>query len=390
VSTSRILVLSASYGEGHNSAARALQAAFGEIPGVEVRMEDLFNEVAPRFDRLSRKGYLGLINHAPWAWKAAYSWLDRSSVATHLFEGLFAHRAALLRHVETFRPHAVCSTYPVYAWLFAQLRRRGVALPPIYTVVTDALTINSLWYRAPAERWFVTDEGSAAALHRVGLPPARVTVSGFPVALNFADRAADLVPPEVAAGVSQRILYMINSGNASVLETTERLIRQPGREVTITAGRNEELRKKLVRMAQGAPARVEVLGWTKRVPELLMTHHLVISKAGGATTQESINALCPMIVNQIFPGQEEGNWELLKTHGAGAYAETPDAIAQTVDAAFAHGGAQLARWRQALKTLARPAAARSIARQVLDERAAAALVQDAGRSRRSESPMSAT
>jgi processive 1,2-diacylglycerol beta-glucosyltransferase len=257
-------------------------------------------------------------------------------------------------------------------------------------VVTDALTINSLWYRAPAERWFVTDEGSAAALHRVGLPPARVTVSGFPVALNFADRAADLVPPEVAAGVSQRILYMINSGNASVLETTERLIRQPGREVTITAGRNEELRKKLVRMAQGAPARVEVLGWTQRVPELLMTHHLVISKAGGATTQESINALCPMIVNQIVPGQEEGNWELLKTHGAGAYAETPDAIAQTVDAAFAHGGAQLARWRQALKTLARPAAARSIARQVLDERAAAALVQDAGRSRRSESPMSAT
>lgn len=390
MSTSRILVLSASYGEGHNSAARALHAAFGEIPGVEVRMEDLFNEVAPRFDRLSRKGYLGLINHAPWVWKAAYSWLDRSSVATHLFEGMFAHRAALLRHLQSFRPDAVCSTYPVYAWLFAQLRRRGVAVPPIYTVVTDALTINSLWHRAPAERWFVTDDGSAAALHRAGLPPARVTVSGFPVALNFADRPSDLVPPEVRAGVPQRILYMINSGNASVLETAGRLMRQPGREVTITAGRNEELRRKLERMAQGAPARVEVLGWTKRVPELLMTHHLVISKAGGATTQESINALCPMIVNQIVPGQEEGNWELLKTHGAGAHAETPDAIAQTVDAAFADGGAQLARWRQALRTLARPAAARNIARQVLDDRAAAASAQGAGSSRRSESPMNAT
>ncbi len=390
MSTRRILVLSASYGEGHNSAARALHAAFGEIPGVEVRMEDLFAEVAPRLDRLSRKGYLGLINHAPWAWKAAYGWLDRSSLATHLFEGMFAHRAALLRHLQSFRPDAVCSTYPVYAWLFAQLRQRGVKVPPIYTIVTDALTINSLWHRAPAERWFVTDEGSAAALQRAGLPPSRVTVSGFPVALNFADRTPELVPPEVKAGAPQRILYMINSGNASVLQTAERLMGQSGREVTITAGRNDELKKRLEHLAKGAPARVEVLGWTKRVPELLMTHHLVISKAGGATTQESINALCPMIVNQIVPGQEEGNWELLKTQGAGAHAETPDAIALTVDAAFADGGAQLARWRQALKTLARPAAARAIARQVLEESAAGVLAQASGRTRRSESPINAT
>ena len=35
------------------------------------------------------------------------------------------------------------------------------------------------------------------------------------------------------------------------------------------------------------------------------------SKAGGATTQEAIAAKCPMIINQVVPGQEEGNARLI-------------------------------------------------------------------------------
>jgi processive 1,2-diacylglycerol beta-glucosyltransferase len=54
-----------------------------------------------------------------------------------------------------------------------------------------------------------------------------------------------------------------------------------------------------------------------------MSHHVVISKAGGATTREAIAARCPMLVSQIVPGQEEGNYELLRRHGVGALAETP-------------------------------------------------------------------
>ena len=52
-----------------------------------------------------------------------------------------------------------------------------------------------------------------------------------------------------------------------------------------------------------------------------MTHHLVISKAGGATVQEAIAARCPMIVNQVIPGQEEGNarliWRIWPRRGCG-------------------------------------------------------------------------
>lgn len=361
----RILILSASYGEGHNSAARALRAAFAEHPGVEVEIFDLFAHQAPRLDRISRRAYLRVINHAPRLWSRFYQWLDRSPSAPLLLRALRGHAQLLARTLRARRPDAVVSTYPVYAWLFQQLRAQGYALPPLHTVVTDALTINSLWYRAPSEGWFVTDTASAAYLHRARLAAVQVHVSGFPVAAAFADRDPTLQPPDPARTRQRRILYMINSGRTRALETARVLTRWSDWHITFTVGRDTVLQQQLAQLVRGAPAHSEVLGWTDRIPELLMTHHVVISKAGGATTQESINALCPMIVNQVVPGQEEGNWQLLRSHQAGVLAETPPAIAQALHDIFAHEGARWRELRAGLRRLARPSAARDIASHVL-------------------------
>jgi processive 1,2-diacylglycerol beta-glucosyltransferase len=145
------------------------------------------------------------------------------------------------------------------------------------------------------------------------------------------------------------------------------LLQQRDWRITFTAGRDAALRRELEQLAQGAPARTEILGWTDRIPELLMTHHVAISKAGGATTQESINALCPLVVSQIVPGQEEGNYELLKRHECGALATSPESIIAVLESAFAHDAALWHQWRRNLLALARPAAARTIAQHVLAE-----------------------
>ena len=96
-----------------------------------------------------------------------------------------------------------------------------------------------------------------------------------------------------------------------------------------------------------------------------MSHHVVVSKAGGATTQEAIAARCPMVVNQVVPGQEEGNCELLLRHSAGALATTPAAVISTLRGAFEGRGQGWTAWHAALGPLARPDAARVIAAQVL-------------------------
>ena len=328
-------------------------------------MLDLFALRAPRLNEFSRRFYHGMINHTPKLWSTAYGWLDRTTHAPLLFRALRSHATLLSRLLREKNPDALVCTYPVYPWLLAQLRAGGMLLPPVYTVVTDALTINSLWYKAPSDGWFVTDPDSAAFLRGHGLPAHLVHVSGFPVAAAFADRPAALQPPDPRQTKVRHILYMINSDRARALANARALLQGENWHLTITAGRDLGLQNELKRLAQNAPARADILGWTDRIPQLLMTHHVVISKAGGATTQESINALCPMLVNQIVPGQEEGNYELMQRHGAGALAETPAALVAALHHAFAQEDAVWLEWRANLRKLARPTAARDIAAQVL-------------------------
>ncbi|NDJ15584.1 MAG: hypothetical protein EBY17_31175, partial [Acidobacteriia bacterium] len=57
---------------------------------------------------------------------------------------------------------------------------------------------------------------------------------------------------------------------------------------------NDVLRRELESLAAERVSPTRILGWTDQIPSLLLSHHVVISKAGGATTQEALAARCPM------------------------------------------------------------------------------------------------
>ena len=64
----RVLILSASYGSGHNVAARSVAAAL-EAAGASVTIVDHFRElVHPAFDRATRALYGFMLRRAPALW----------------------------------------------------------------------------------------------------------------------------------------------------------------------------------------------------------------------------------------------------------------------------------------------------------------------------------
>ncbi|MDO8541800.1 MAG: galactosyldiacylglycerol synthase [Opitutaceae bacterium] len=363
--SSRVLILSAGFGEGHNAAARALALAWRSLHGQDTaRVADVFALAAPRANAFSRCSYLWLINHAPRLWSSIYAWLDRSTLAPRALRFFRAEQRKLAKLIEAEQPHAICCTYPVYAFWLQELARAGRLRVPFFNIVTDSISINSLWWRGGSAGWILPNEDSAEVLRRAGIDEARLHVLGFPVAPFFAARAPQLAPADLATGATPRVLYIVNSGTRHAAETARKLLASPRWEITCTVGRDEALRHELQQLARHRAPRTEILGWTDEMPRLLMTHHVVVSKAGGATTQEAIAARCPMIVNQIVPGQEEGNYELLRRHGIGALAETPDAVMTELQRAFDARGQVWHAWRAALEPLSRPRAAAEIAARV--------------------------
>ena len=361
-----VLILTAGFGEGHNAAARALAAGCDDLQGPgAARVVDLFALTSPRLNEISRRAYLGVINRLPRFWRHAYSYMDRSVLLPRAFSWMDGSLRRLAQIIRDDHPRVVCSTYPVYAFLVEKLQREWRVDVPHFNVVTDSISINSLWWKADCAGWFLPNEDSAQVMRQAGVDPARLRICGFPVNLFFSRHAGEHFPPELRAGARPRVLIIVNSGSRNAAAIARRLLAEEEWDVTCAVGRDDRLRGALEAAAAARRNPARILGWTDEIPQLLMSHHAVIGKAGGATTQEAIAARCPMIVSQVVPGQEEGNYDLLRRHGVGALAETPDAAAAALRRAFANGGAVWRDWRAAVTPLSRPDAARIVAGQLL-------------------------
>jgi len=361
----RILILSAGFGEGHNSAARGIAEGLAVVSegAAPVEFHDIFAEAYGLVNDWSRRGYLALINRAPRAWERLYKWLDRQENHASQLRWLFRAKARLSEVLVRFQPSTVVSVYPAYSHLIDAILAGAPAPFRRVVCITDSITVNAIWFRCASDLFLVPNEQTAAVLARAGLPNEKVWVSGFPVTLKFAELGELRQPP--TPGGERKILYMINAGGRAAPEIIRRLARLPDVRLTVTVGRDERLRRSVERVKAEMGRNFEVVGWSDQLPRLMLESHLLISKAGGATVQEAIAAKCPMIISQIVPGQEEGNARLIEETQSGTVATTPDAIVAAVERAFADDARLWREWSQNISRLSRPKAALEIARLLL-------------------------
>jgi processive 1,2-diacylglycerol beta-glucosyltransferase len=358
-----ILILTAGFGDGHNAAARNLRDALEQVePGAQVTVADLYERSYRRLNTLARKAYLGAVRYTPKLWAGVFKMVDKTPWLVD-GRGLGRLRTALAELLNTLHPDCVVSTYPTYSQVIGSMFADHCEKPfRFITVITDAGSINSVWYRSLSDAFVVADEPSALVLRRAGIAGEIIHPLGFPVSPRFAAPCDDL-PQEPRAGTPFRVLYVINTGKKKTGKAIDRLMEIPDLELTVTVGRHSELKEKLAKRALRYGERLRVFGWTNQMPELMMRSHLVIGKAGGASVQEALAARCPMLVNQVIPGQEEGNARLIEQLGVGAVAEG----ARWAKRAREHHGRLWPQWRQRLEEISRPDASLRIARFVLEQ-----------------------
>ena len=361
----RILILTASFGEGHNSAARGVRDGLARIApeGAEVELHDLFAEAYGPINELIRKSYLGLINVAPRAWGIVYRWLDRKKD----FDNEFARFSRLNEHftalLERFQPDVVISTFPAYPNVLREIvKENSGRVRPCKSVVivTDSITINASWYHCAADYFLVANEQSASVLKAVRVAPEKIKVFGFPVSPKFADVVGNRALP--SNNSDHRVLYMIHAATRGAPDLVRRLA-DLGVDLTVTIGRADKLRPAIETAVDGRPAKI--LGWTDELPRMMHESHLLIGKAGGATVQEAIAAGCPMIINHVVAGQEEGNARLIVETNSGVIASSPAEVAEQVERAFADDAKQWREWAGNINRLSRPRAALDIAEFLL-------------------------
>lgn len=349
----RTLLLSAPLGAGHLQAALALAQAIAEQGDPDDLVQAV--NVDSLWLNLLAFGYLALLNQAPSTWRSLY----RAPVGTGkrqlISTALGPAVARLIRHMD---PDIVIATHPFVAIAAAAMRRSGELRAPLGVVLTDFIP-HPLWIEHGIDQYYVASGEAALRLVTMGAAPGSVYTTGIPVRHNLVCGAHGALP------LSHNVLVMGGGlGLGPITETVRSLAQLPQRtlRVTVVCGNNTALRQELTDLFASDP-RIEVLGFTHGIPELMAQAALLITKPGGITSSEALASGLPMLLLDPLPGHEEENAAYLLRTGAALM--TDEIWAGPVAAQLLFGDqVQLCAMRTAARAAGRPDAAARIAKEI--------------------------
>ena len=314
----KVLLLSASAGAGHVRAAEAIEKAFQQLDDSEsreVRHFDVLNYTNKVFRHLYSKAYIDLVNKMPEVPGWVYDKLDKPWKNERRRLALDKlNTRPFVKLLREYQPDLIVCTHFLPAEIVSWLKAKERLSSRQVIIVTD-FDVHAMWLVHHYERYFVAVDESRAYLEALGIPAAKITVSGIPIDPVFAV-TKDKHEMRAKHGLEpDRTTILLSAGgfgvgSVDVLVDAVMGLQQRAQIVAI-CGRNEELLKRLTKLAARTKADAKVtlkpFGYTREMDELMTASDLVLGKPGGLTTSEALaKGLVFVIVNPI-PGQEERN-----------------------------------------------------------------------------------
>lgn len=324
----RLLVVSATIGEGHNATARAVEErARRHWPGCEIRRVDTLDLmgrwVGPGFRWIYRVN----VDNTPWLYDFFYRALWRHpwfATGSCRFVGVWS--GTWLRPVvEDYRPDLVVSTYPLGTAGLDWIRRRGGLDAPVAAIISD-FAPHPFWVYPEIDLHYVASEPSLRAMYRIR-PDARGAVGAPPVVAAFAP--SDKLAARRRCGLPEHGLVVLVSCGSLGFGSVERAVEAalaagPEVCVVVACGRNEALRARLVARAEPVSRlvpqrliaqRLIVLGWSSEMPTLTAAADVVVTNAGGATALEALACGRAVLMFEPIAGHGKANAALMADAG---------------------------------------------------------------------------
>jgi processive 1,2-diacylglycerol beta-glucosyltransferase len=372
----RVLLLSASAGAGHLRAAQALEKAFiqvgqqtGHTP--EVMNVDTLDYTNRVFRHLYSKAYIDLVNKLPEVPGWMYDKLDKPWKNERRRLALDKlNTRPFVKLLREYQPDLIVCTHFLPAEIVSWLKAKERLSSRQAVVVTD-FDVHAMWLVHHYEHYFVAIDEARAYLTALGLPPEKISVTGIPIDPVFAVKK-DKAAMRQKHGLDQdRTVILLSAGGfgvGSIDSMISALLQLEHRaQVVAICGRNEELKKRLTRMASrikpDANVHVKPIGYTTEIDELMTAADVVLGKPGGLTTSEALaKGLAFVIVNPI-PGQEERNSDHLLEAMAAIRCNNLPTLAYKVDKLLGDHQ-RFAKMQKNSRALGRPNAAVEIVQKL--------------------------
>jgi processive 1,2-diacylglycerol beta-glucosyltransferase len=269
----RVLIFTASIGEGHDLPARELAAGLRER-GAEVTIADTLRTMGPLVERIVVGGSNALLFELSYLLAVKVGPTRRAQERL----GMLLGGRGLRRLIAAERPDVIVSTYPGVVPLLARIDP-GVRL---VSAITD-LTALEPWVHPAFDLHLITQAESVAEVRRLA-PRTRVahvrglTRAEFEHPVGRADARRSLGLPE------DRPVVVVSGGGWAVgdLAGAARAGVEAGSHTVVLCGRDDALRARL-----GGMDGVDAWGFTDRMGDLLGAADVLVHSTAGLTVLEA-------------------------------------------------------------------------------------------------------
>lgn len=330
-----ILILYASYGGGHLSAAKSIEKCLNEnYPNIQTKTVDCMKYINKAIEKVTTGAYREMAKKAPKLWGKVYS-DSQSGVLGHVSSRVNKIMSIKLKNlINELSPDLVISTHPFSSQMVSYLKKKGKVSCTLATILTDFAS-HDQWLigHEYTDFFFVSNDNMVNELCDFGVEREKIHVTGIPVSNRFFEKFdRNFVCNMFELDSSKKVILFFGGGEFGLgKERTIQILRflilnASDYQIVAISGKNEKMKEHFLSLVDelNVAQRVKVLGFTDKVPELMSISCLVVTKPGGLTTTESLTSNLPMIIINPIPGQEEENAKFLENHGVGVWIKKND------------------------------------------------------------------
>ena len=309
----KVIVLSMTVGQGHNSAGKAV-ASYLIDHGHEVQVIDTYKFLNKLIGEAMDKGYTFMGRSLPKLNEMIYEQAEKVNGRADMkiyfpFAFTDLYKPKMRRFLDEEDPDVIICTHIFCAILMTQLKEANMLKKylPLYGILTD-YTLHPFWEYTAMDYFVVANELLIPSVCRRGIPKEKILPFGIPVRKEFAVTHDQQAMRKKLGLDPDKLVCLLSSGGRG-FGAMDKLLLQADQleniQFVAVCGTNVFLKRKLDRMTFKNDVRV--CGFVTNMDEYIDAADYLVAKPGGLSTQEALAKRKTLILTPPLPGVEDMN-----------------------------------------------------------------------------------
>ena len=318
----KILILSVTAGQGHNSTAKALSDYFASV-NIESEVFDTYQHISSILAKTIDKGYNVSTKNLKKLYSRWYNMLEKrkdekdfdKNTPMRAFHSFLSRK--LYAYIEDYQPDAIVGTHSLPGMFMDILKLKNKISVPVYCIVTD-FVFHPYWEEGRHIDYIVTaTELLNLQASKKGFKSNQILPFGIPINPKFAKSEDKQKTRKILGLDPNKFTVLLMGGGIGYGNMFETLMQIDALnidcQIIVVCGKNAKAKAKID--AEQTRKQVLCLGFVDNVDQLMDASDCIITKPGGLTTSEALAKNLPIIIVNPIPGQEQRNTEFLLNNG---------------------------------------------------------------------------